>query len=155
MRISELQKMKVTELKKLAKKLKIKNVSSLNKKELALKVLKAENEKKSEIYKEGVLEILPDGFGFLRSAKNNYISCNDDIYISPSQIKKFLLRKGDTVYGSVRPPKNSESYHALLKVEAVNGEDPSIIRAREKFEDLMPLYPEERLNLETKQQEVE
>ncbi len=156
MTLTELQKKKVSELKNMAKKLKVENYNGLNKKALAVSVLKAENEKdKENIYKEGVLEILPDGFGFLRSAANNYISCNDDIYISPSQIKKFLLRKGDTVYGTVRPPKNSESYYALLKVLSVNGEDPSIIRSREKFENLMPLYAQERIELETEQHEVE
>ncbi len=156
MTLTELQKKKVSELKNAAKKLKVGNYNNLNKKELVIEILKAENEKdKENIYKEGVLEILPDGFGFLRSETNNYISCNDDIYISPSQIKKFLLRKGDTVYGTVRPPKNSESYYALLRVVAVNGEDPAIIRSREKFENLLPLYPQDRIELETEQHDVE
>ena len=156
MRISELNEKSVKELRDDAKKLKIKDYNTLNKKELALEILKAHNSgKEGKVFMEGVLEILPDGFGFLRSSNNNYISGSNDIYISPSQIKKFLLRKGDAVYGEVRPPKNSESYFALLKVESVNGDDPATIRERTKFEDLTALYPEERLNLETAPQDVE
>lgn len=156
MRISELDKKTVEELKKMAKKLKVKDYNSLAKKELVLEVLKADNAtKEGRVFMEGVLEVLPDGFGFLRSPKNNYISGSNDIYISPSQIKKFLLRKGDCVYGEVRPPKKSESYFALLKVQAVNGDDPATIRERIKFEDLTALYPDERLNLETTPHEVE
>ena len=156
MMIAELNKLTVKDLKKKAKELEISDYKVLGKKELLMEVMKAHQKNDSEkIYKEGVLEILPDGFGFLRSQKNNYISGPDDIYISPSQIKKFLLRKGDAVYGEVRPPKNGESYYALLKVEAVNGDDPTDIRARIKFEDLTPLYPHERINLETTQSEIE
>ena len=156
MRIGELNKKTVKELKDLAKKLKVPDYNSLGKKDLALGILKAHNAQiEDRVFMEGVLENLPDGFGFLRSPKNNYVSGPSDIYISPSQIKKFLLRKGDTVYGEVRPPKNGESYFALLKVEAVNGDDPSIVRDRTKFEDLTALYPEERLNLETVPQDVE
>lgn len=156
MRIGELHEKTMKELKDEAKKLKIKDYALLDKKELSLEILKEHNSlKEGKVFMEGVLEILPDGFGFLRSSKNNYISGSNDIYISPSQIKKFLLRKGDTVYGEVRPPKNSESYFALLKVESVNADDPSTIRNRTKFEDLTALYPEERLNLETAPQDVE
>ncbi len=157
MKIGQLKKKTVKELKKKAKKLGVEDYSKLNKRELIDQVLKKNNEKnrKNKKFMEGVLEILPDGFGFLRSEANNYISGPDDIYISPSQIKKFLLRKGDKVYGEVRAPKNNESYHALLKVEAVNGEDPSIIRGRTKFDALTPMYPEERLELETTSKEVE
>ncbi|MFW6172162.1 MAG: transcription termination factor Rho [Elusimicrobiota bacterium] len=157
MKIAELQGKTVKELKDQAKKLDIENYNAMKKKRLVMEIMKTQqkNNDDGKIYKEGVLEILPDGFGFLRSPKNNYVSGPDDIYISPSQIKKFLLRKGDKVYGEVRPPKNGESYHALLKVEAVNGEDPSKIRRRVKFENLTPLYPQERINLETVKSEVE
>jgi transcription termination factor Rho len=143
--------MTLKDLKAEAKKLKIKDVDMNNKDALVMGVMKTQHsQQEGRIFKEGVLEILPDGFGFLRSNRNNYISGKDDIYVSPSQIKKFLLRKGDTVYGEVRPPKNGESYFALLKVEAVNGEDPALIRNRVKFDELTPLYPQERLNMEVK-----
>lgn len=156
MRINELKEKSIKELKDEAKKLKIVSCNTLNKDELVMEVLKKQQaNEEDKIYKEGVLEILPDGFGFLRSNRNNYISGRDDIYVSPSQIKKFLLRKGDSVYGEVRPPKNGESYFALLKVEAVNGEDPSKIRERVKFDELRPLYPQERINLETDKSGVE
>ncbi len=157
MKITELSKKPVKELRSEAKKAGLKECSELRKRDLVAELMKAHHRKNNngKIYKEGVLEILPDGFGFLRSSKNNYVSGSDDIYVSPSQIKKFLLRKGDMVYGEVRPPKNGESYHALLKVEAVNNDDPADIRKRTKFEDLTPLYPEERLNLETKSSDVE
>jgi len=157
MKITELQEKTLKELKDIAKKLSLETSAGLKKKDLVMEIMKAQqkNDGGGKIYKEGVLEILPDGFGFLRSAKNNYVSGPDDIYVSPSQIKKFLLRKGDTIYGEVRPPKNGESYFALLKVEAVNGEDPSTIRGRVKFEDLTPLYPDERINMETVSEEVE
>ncbi|MFH1416449.1 MAG: transcription termination factor Rho [Elusimicrobiota bacterium] len=150
MMISDLKTKSLKELKDEAKKLQLEDYKNLKKEELAIEVLKGIHaEDKEKIFKEGVLEILPDGFGFLRSNKNNYISGKEDIYVSPSQIKKFLLRKGDTVYGEVRPPKNGESYFALLKVEAVNGEDPSQIRTRVKFDELTPLYPQDMINLET------
>ncbi|MEA3506795.1 MAG: transcription termination factor Rho, partial [Elusimicrobiota bacterium] len=135
----------------------VENYNDLKKEELVEEVLKGYHRKEctDKKYMEGVLETLPDGFGFLRASTNNYISGPDDIYISPSQITKFLLRNGDRVYGEVRTPKKGENYHALLKVEAVNGDDPSIIRERTKFDDLTPLYPEKRLQLETKKDEIE
>ncbi len=156
MKIAELNGKTVKDLKEEARKLNVDDYNTLRKKDLVMGIMKArQGEESGRIYKEGVLEILPDGFGFLRSPKNNYVSGPDDIYVSPSQIKKFLLRKGDEIYGEVRPPKNGESYFALLKVEAVNGEDPSVIRSRIRFEDLTPLYPEERLVLETVSKDVE
>ncbi len=156
MKIAELNGKTVKDLKEEARKLNVDDYNTLRKKDLVMGIMKARQGADSDrIYKEGVLEILPDGFGFLRSPRNNYVSGPDDIYVSPSQIKKFLLRKGDEIYGEVRPPKNGESYFALLKVEAVNGEDPSVIRSRIRFEDLTPLYPEERLVLETVSKDVE
>ncbi len=156
MRISELKEKTIKDLKNEAKKLKVKDYNVLKKDELVMEVMKKQQENDaSKIYMEGVLEILPDGFGFLRSNKNNYISGREDIYVSPSQIKKFLLRKGDTVYGEVRPPKNGESYYALLKVEAVNADDPSQIRDRIMFDDLTPLYPQEKINLEAEGSGIE
>ncbi len=157
MKITELKEMTVSALNNEAKKLKIKNYKRLKKEDLIMEILKCVhlNNSEGKLYKAGVLEILPDGFGFLRAIGNNYISGPEDIYISPSQIKKFLLRKGDDIYGEVRAPKNGESYYALLKVEAVNGEDPSLIRDRVKFEDLTPLYSHERIELETTSGEVE
>ncbi|MBN2407539.1 MAG: transcription termination factor Rho [Elusimicrobia bacterium] len=155
--INELETKTVKELKEEAKRFDIPNTNNMKKKELVMEIMKGrqKNNNDGKIYKEGVLEILPDGFGFLRCNKNNYVSGPDDIYISPSQIKKFLLRKGDTVYGEVRPPKDGESYHALLKVEAVNGDDPATIRERTKFDELTPLYPMERINLETTRDVIE
>ncbi|MEK7798105.1 MAG: transcription termination factor Rho, partial [Nitrospirota bacterium] len=123
------------------------------KQELIFAILQAQTEKNGVIYGEGVLETLPDGFGFLRAPDSNYLPGPDDIYISPSQIRRFNLRTGDTVSGQIRPPKESERYFALLKVEKINLEDPEIARDKILFDNLTPLYPEERINLEHDQGE--
>src|SRR5450432_2379388 len=149
MTISELKEHNIAELSKLARGLDIAGTSGLRKQDLIFKILQAQSEKEGHIFAEGVLEILPDGYGFLRSPDYNYLPGPDDIYVSPSQIRKFDLQTGDTVSGQIRAPKEGERYFALIKVEAVNFEAPD--RAREKifFENLTPLYPQERLTLET------
>lgn len=152
--ISSLAKMKVQELAKLAKELKIENIEGLKKQQLISKIIEVQSQTNGLMYNEGVLEILPDGFGFLRSQNFNYLQSNEDIYISPSQIKKFGLRKGDTVGGYVRPPKNDEKYYALLQIKTVNGEDPEKIRNRPLFDNLTPLYPQEQIKLETDRYEI-
>ncbi|MEP7305018.1 MAG: transcription termination factor Rho, partial [Acidobacteriota bacterium] len=141
--------MSVGALTKIAKQLDVPGASGLRKQELIFEILKARAEKSGLIFSEGVLETLPDGFGFLRAPDYNYLPGPDDIYVSPSQIRKFDLHTGDTVSGQIRPPKDGERYFALIKVEAVNFEPPE--RAREKvfFENLTPLYPQEKLSLET------
>jgi transcription termination factor Rho len=149
MNLVELKKMKISELTELAKEFHIQGASRMRKQDLVFSLLQAHSEKNGLIYGEGVLEILPDGFGFLRAPDANYLPGPDDIYISPSQIRRFNLRTGDTVSGQIRPPKDSERYFALLKVEAVNGEDPEIAREKILFDNLTPLYPEERIKLET------
>ena len=123
--------------------------SDLRKQELIFKILEAQTEKDGLTFSKGVLEVLPDGYGFLRSVDYNYLPSPDDIYVSPSQIKKFSLRTGDTVSGQVRPPKEGERFFALLRVEAVNDENPDTIRDRVLFDNLTPLYPNERIKLET------
>jgi len=154
MDITSLEKMTLANLTKMAKELKIDFPSSMRKQEIVSKVLEAQARENGHIYNEGVLEILPDGFGFLRSTNYNYLPSPDDIYISPSQIKKCCLREGDTVSGYVRPPKEGERFFALLQIKAVNKEDPEKIRERILFDNLTPLYPQERINLETTQDEV-
>jgi transcription termination factor Rho len=144
----------MTELNKLAKDLNVNGMSGLKKQDLIFKVLQAQAEKEGLMFGEGVLEILPEGFGFLRSANYNYLPCPDDIYISPSQIRKFDLRTGDTVSGQIRPPKEGEKYFALLKVEAVNFENPEDAKEKVLFDNLTPIYPRERFVLETKSDEV-
>jgi transcription termination factor Rho len=148
--IEKLKSMKITELNKLAHDMSINGVSGLKKQDLIFKVLQAQTEKDGLIFGEGVLEILPDGFGFLRSPNYNYLPCPDDIYISPSQIRKFELRTGDTVSGQIRPPKEGERYFALLKVEAVNFESPEAAKDKVLFDNLTPIYPNVRYKLETK-----
>ncbi len=152
--IEKLKEMNMQELNKIAKGLKLNNISTLRKQDLIFKILQARTEKEGLIFGEGVLEILPDGFGFLRSPKYNYLPCPDDIYISPSQIRRFNLRTGDTVSGQIRPPKEGERYFALLKVEAVNFEDPESAKDKILFDNLTPLYPNERYVLETKPDEI-
>src|SRR5918996_957047 len=149
MNLSELKEKSIPDLNALARDLNVQNVSGLRKQELIFKILQAQAEKDGLIYAEGVLEVLPDGFGFLRAPDYNYLPGPDDIYVSPSQIRRFDLQTGDTVSGQIRPPKDGERYFALIKVEAVNFEAPD--RAREKlfFENLTPLYPQQRLRLET------
>jgi len=149
MDISELKSKKISDLNKIAKELGLSGVSDLRKQELIFKILEAQSQKDGQTFSKGVLEVLPDGYGFLRSVDYNYLPSPDDIYVSPSQIKKFALRTGDTVSGQVRPPKEGERFFALLRVEAVNGEDPEKVRERVLFDNLTPLYPEERLKLET------
>ncbi|MDP2981120.1 MAG: transcription termination factor Rho [Candidatus Omnitrophota bacterium] len=150
MDIEKLKSMKITELNKLAHDMNINGVSGLKKQDMIFKVLQAQTEKDGLIFGEGVLEILPDGFGFLRSPNYNYLPCPDDIYISPSQIRKFELRTGDTVSGQIRPPKEGERYFALLKVEAVNFESPEAAKDKVLFDNLTPIYPNVRYKLETK-----
>ena len=149
MNLVELKEMKINELTKLAKDFSIDGATGMPKQELIFSLLQAHSDQNGLIYGEGVLEILPDGFGFLRATDSNYLPGPDDIYISPSQIRRFNLRTGDTVSGQIRPPKDTERYFALLKVEQVNHEDPEISREKILFDNLIPLYPEERVVLET------
>lgn len=149
MDIGELKSKKIAELYSIAKNLKITGYSDLRKQELIYKILESQTEKDGVAYGKGVLDVLPDGYGFLRSSDYNYLSSPDDVYVSPSQIKKFALRTGDTVSGQVRPPKEGERFFALLRVELVNGVDPETIRERTLFDNLTPLYANERLNLES------
>ncbi len=148
MNLVELKKMKISELTEMAKAFKIEGASGMRKQELTFSLLQAHSAQNGLIYGEGVLEILPDGFGFLRAPDANYLPGPDDIYISPSQIRRFNLRKGDTISGQIRPPKESERYFALLKVEKVNHEDPEISREKILFDNLTPLYPDERIKME-------
>lgn len=152
--IVQLKNMKIAELTELARELKINGISGMKKHDLIFKILQSKVEKNGFAYGEGVLEVLEDGFGFLRSADYNYLPCPDDIYVSPSQIRKFNLKTGDTVSGQIRPPKEGERYFALLKVEAVNFENPEVTRNKILFENLTPLYPEERFILETTPEEI-
>ncbi len=147
MNVVELKSKTMPELNKVAEELKISD-RHLSKQELIFNILKAEAAKQGQMFAEGVLEIMPDGFGFLRSPMNSYLSGPDDIYVSPSQIKRFHLRTGDTVSGQVRPPKDSERYFALLRVEMVNYEDPEECKKKINFDDLIPLFPDKRFNLE-------
>ena len=148
MNIKDLKKKKVSELNKIAKELNIEGASGMRKQDLIFAILQAQTEKNGLIFGEGVLEILPDGFGFLRAPDYNYLPGPDDIYISPSQIRRFNLRTGDTVNGQIRPPKDNERYFAMLKVELVNYEDPEVARDKILFDNLTPLYPQERYRLE-------
>ncbi|MBI4041262.1 MAG: transcription termination factor Rho [Deltaproteobacteria bacterium] len=146
--LNELKEMKISELAQLAKKFNIDGATSMRKQELIFTLLKAHTENNGVVFAEGVLEILPDGFGFLRAEDYNYLPGPDDIYVSPSQIRKFQLKTGDTISGHVRPPKDSERYFALLKVEKLNFEGPEGVRDRILFDNLTPLYPQDLLNLE-------
>ncbi len=154
MDISELKKMSTAVLIKVAKDLQVSSFSGLRKQDLIFKILQAQAEKAGNMFGEGILEVLPDGFGFLRSPNYNYLPCPDDIYISPSQIRKFDLRTGDTVSGQIRPPKEGERYFALLKVEAVNFESPEKAKDKILFDNLTPLYPNKRFLLETAPEEI-
>jgi transcription termination factor Rho len=147
--LAELKDKNITDLTKIAKELNIPGASGMRKQELIFQILRAQTEKNGLIFSEGVLECLPDGFGFLRAPEYNYLPGPDDIYVSPSQIRKFDLRTGDTVSGQVRPPKDGERYFALIKVEAVNFEDPEVARSKIFFDNLTPLYPADRIRLET------
>jgi len=146
--LKELKQKKINELTTIAKRMRVENASSLRKQELIFAILQAQAEKNGVIFGEGVLECLPDGFGFLRAPDYNYLPGPDDIYVSPSQIRRFNLRTGDTVAGQIRPPKDSERYFALLKVETINFEDPDVARDKVLFDNLTPLYPEQKLRLE-------
>jgi len=147
--LAELKEKNITDLARIAKDLAIPGASGMRKQELIFQILRAQTEKNGLIFSEGVLECLPDGFGFLRAPEYNYLPGPDDIYVSPSQIRKFDLRTGDTVSGQVRPPKDGERYFALIKVEAVNFEDPDVARTKIFFDNLTPLYPAGRLRMET------
>lgn len=149
MNLNELKKKKIGELTEIAKELKVEGASGMVKQELIFSLLQAQTAKNGLIYGEGVLEILPDGFGFLRAPDYSYLPGPDDIYISPSQIRRFNLRTGDTVSGQIRPPKDTERYFAMLKVEGVNFENPEVAREKIIFDNLTPMYPQERIKLET------
>ena len=149
MDITELKSKKIAELNAIAKEMNIIGYSDMRKQELIFKILEAQTEKDGLTFSKGVLEVLPDGYGFLRSVDYNYLPSPDDIYVSPSQIKKFGLRTGDSVSGQVRPPKEGERFFALLRVEAVNDDHPDVIRERVLFDNLTPLYPTNRIKLET------
>jgi transcription termination factor Rho len=148
MEIAELKSKRIEELIEIATGLNIEGISSMRKQEIIFRILEAQAQQNGLIMAEGVLQVLPEGYGFLRSASYNYLPGPDDIYVSPSQIKKFDLRTGDTVSGQVRAPKESERYFALLKVEAVNADSPEHLKAKTLFDNLTPLYPNELINLE-------
>src|SRR5687767_9293247 len=147
--LADLKEMSISKLTQIAKSMDVPGATGMRKQELIFKVLAAQTEKSGLIFSEGVLETLPDGFGFLRAPEYNYLPGPDDIYVSPSQIRKFDLRTGDTISGQIRPPKEGERYFALIKVEAVNFEAPDQAREKLFFENLTPLYPQERVKLET------
>ncbi len=147
--INDLKDMSIQKLTQIAKDLNVAGATGMRKQDLIFQILKAQTEMSGFMFSEGVLEVLPDGFGFLRAPDYNYLPGPDDIYVSPSQIRKFDLQTGDTVSGQVRPPKDGERYFALIKVEAVNFESPDQARNKLFFENLTPLYPQERLRLET------
>src|SRR3974390_2622780 len=149
MHLAELKAKSPSDLLSYAESLQIENASSLRKQDMMFAILKNLAENDQAIHGEGTLEILPDGFGFLRSPDYNYLPGPDDIYVSPSQIRRFSLRTGDTVSGQIRPPKEGERYFALLKVESINFEDPESTRDKILFDNLTPLYPDQRLELET------
>ncbi len=148
MNLKDLKKKKINELTKIARELNVEGATGMRKQDLIFAILQAQTEKNGLIFGEGVLEILPDGFGFLRAPDYNYLPGPDDIYISPSQIRRFNLRTGDTVSGQIRPPKDTERYFAMLKVEMVNYEDPEVARDKILFDNLTPLYPQEKISLE-------
>ncbi len=148
MDIAELKALKIAELNKVAQDLNVQGATGLRKSELIFKILEEQTKKEGLIFADGVLEVLPDGYGFLRSPDYNYLPGPDDIYVSPSQIKRFGLRTGDTVSGQIRPPKENERFFALLKVEAVNFENPEVAKSKILFDNLTPLYPIKRINLE-------
>src|SRR5881392_1465666 len=154
MTIAELKEKNITELTKIARTLDLPGASGMRKQDLIFKILQAQSEKEGHIFAEGVLEILPDGYGFLRSPDYNYLPGPDDIYVSPSQIRKFDLKTGDTISGQVRPPHEGEKYFALVKIEAVNFESPDEARNKILFDNLTPLYPQERIKQETVRENI-
>ena len=149
--LSDLKEMNIQSLTALARDLQVEGAPGMKKHDLIFKILQTQTEKSGLLFAEGVLETLPDGYGFLRAPESNYLPGPDDIYVSPSQIRKFGLRTGDTVSGQVRPPKEGERYFALIKVEAINFEPPDFLKDKVLFDNLTPLYPSERLRLETSQ----
>jgi transcription termination factor Rho len=154
MDVNELQSLKVKDLTKLAKDLKIENISGLSKQELVIQILKTEAKEDDALFARGTLEVLPDGYGFLRSADSNYLPGPNDIYVSPSQIKRFGLKTGHEVAGQIRPPKSKERFYALLKVDTVNDRSPEDVRNVMLFDNLTPLHPDERFILETEQKNL-
>ncbi len=154
MTIAELKEKNITELSRIARTLEIPGSSGMRKQDLIFKILQAQSEKEGHIFAEGVLEILPDGYGFLRSPDYNYLPGPDDIYVSPSQIRKFDLKTGDTISGNVRPPHEGEKYFALVKIEAINFESPEETRNKILFDNLTPLYPQERIKMETVREHI-
>src|SRR3954447_25887322 len=154
MTIAELKEKNITELTKIARTLDLPGASGMRKQDLIFKILQAQSEKEGHIFAEGVLEILPDGYGFLRSPDYNYLPGPDDIYVSPSQIRKFDLKTGDSISGNVRPPHEGEKYFALVKIEAINFESPEETRNKILFDNLTPLYPQERIKMETVREAV-
>ena len=154
MKLVDLKEKNIEELTQVAKELKVEGAASLRRQELIFAILQAQSDKNGVIYGEGVLETLPDGFGFLRAPDYNYLPGPDDIYVSPSQIRRFNMRTGDTVSGQIRPPKESERYFALLKVEKINFEDPEVARDKILFDNLTPIFPDEKLKLEYDQKDM-
>jgi len=154
MNLKELKEEKIGTLIKMAEDLGVESASGMRKQELIFSMLQAQTAQNGNIYSEGVLEILPDGFGFLRAPDYNYLPGPDDIYISPSQIRRFGLRKGDIISGQIRPPKDSERYFALLRVEKINHDKPEKSKGKILFDNLTPLYPDEHVKLETNQENL-
>ncbi|MGD0383922.1 MAG: Rho termination factor N-terminal domain-containing protein, partial [Thermoguttaceae bacterium] len=153
--IAELQRMSMPELIEEARKDNLTDYAGIKKQDLIFKILKERVKLNGLMYGEGTLEILPDGFGFLRSPDYHYLSCPDDIYVSPSQIRRFGLKTGAWVSGQIRPPKENERYFALLRVEAINWEDPNLLSSKIFFDDLTPLHPDQRIRMETTPDEIE
>ena len=154
MDVNELQSLKIKDLTKLAKDLKIESISGLNKQELVVQIIKADAKEDDALHSRGTLEVLPDGYGFLRSPDSNYLPGPNDIYVSPSQIKRFGLKTGHEVAGEIRPPKSKERFYALLKVDTVNDRPPEDVRNVMLFDNLIPLHPDEKLTLETEQKNL-
>ena len=151
--LKELKKMKISELARLAREYNIENAATMTRQQLNRAILQTHNDRNGVIFAEGVLEKLPDGYGFLRSPDDSYTSGDDDIYVSPSQIRRFNLQTGDTVEGQIRAPKDSERYYALLKCDKINFEDPEVARDKILFDNLVPLYPQEKFKLETEEKQ--
>jgi len=155
-KISDLQRMNIDDLSNFAKNMGLKHLGSLTKSQMVFEIVKAKSDRPDELLVgEGVLEVLPDGFGFLRSPNYNYLPSAEDIYVSPAQIRRFDLKKGDSIYGSIRSPKEKEKYFALLKVDRINNRDPETTKDRILFENLTPLYPSKRLVMETSREKVD
>ena len=154
MDIGELKQMTISELADYAKSLKLESITGLKKADIIFKILEGQTKQNGLIFAEGVLEVLDDGYGFLRSPSYNYMPGPDDIYVSHSQIKRFSLKTGDTVSGQIRPPKDSERYFALLKIEAINHENPEASKDKIFFDNLIPVHPDQKFDLEISQSEV-